>query len=151
MAKARSELDELAAEAALVDQAMPDADAPAVGPADDGDDLPPIGDLVAFIASTVCRSVGVSPLADDEARQLAAKSERVASYYDIKLEGRTAAWLGLGLVGLGIAGPRVQEYRAARAAAAVTADAWGDGAEPAAQPAGEAVGPAGDGLAYAGA
>ncbi len=68
--------------------------------------------LCTVIANIICRRAGVDSLAAQEAEALGQAAATVAAQYGLNIDDpKTAAWIGLAGVGVGIAYPRVEQWR----------------------------------------
>lgn len=68
--------------------------------------------VVAVVGNIVTARAGVDPLSEVERQAVGEAAANVAVQYDLeKLSPQAAAWLGLGVAVVGVAAPRVEQYR----------------------------------------
>lgn len=72
--------------------------------------------VLGIIGGAICVRYEVPALTDDELKSLGTASGNVAQFYMANPTPIQAAWIGLGMVGIGVAMPRVQVVRARRVA-----------------------------------
>ena len=113
--------------------------------------LPALDDVIAPIIAIggwlICRRANVTSLTHDEIKDMASAVGVLATLYEIggNLDPRSAAWLGLGMVTLGVIGNR--RPLAPKEPAAQTADIEAEG-KGAADPADDIGGPMSAGEVY---
>lgn len=73
--------------------------------------LQQVGAIFQGVGNIVCKRCGVSPITDEEAGSLALATVNVAGEYSVTLDPRSAAWIGLATVGVGVVGSRFIEAR----------------------------------------